>query len=93
MRAQNGLHLVLGTSGQYVLYYPPSFASMVVKISAPLLAPFTWHGLTPSQAVMCVAEWVLFTGRASGIITFDEEKIALADCYDYVRRAIFMKHS
>jgi hypothetical protein len=86
MRAQNGLHLVFRGSHKYVLYYPPSFASVTVKVSASLLGPFTWHGLTPSQAVICMGEWLLLTGRVSGIVDFAEERMAWEDCYDYVRR-------
>jgi hypothetical protein len=85
MRVPNGLLLVFSGLDQYVFHYPPALASLIITVSPSLLAPFTGHGLTPSQAVSFMAEWLLLTGRTSGIVRFTEEVAALSDCYDYFR--------
>ena len=86
MRAPNGVHLVFQGSDEYVFHYPPALTSLIISISPSLLAPFTWHGFTPAQAVTFMAEWLLLTGRADGHVRFREEKLAWDDCYDYFRR-------
>jgi hypothetical protein len=88
MRVPSGLHLVFSGPNEYVFHYPPALTSLIITVSPSLLAPFTWHGLTPSQAVTFMAEWLLLTGRASGIVRFAEEKLAWDDCYDYFRRGL-----
>jgi hypothetical protein len=87
-RAANGLHLVFHGSDGYVFHYPPSLATLTITVSPSLLAPFTWHGLAPAQAVAHMADWLLLTGRAKGIIRFADEKLAWQDCYEYVRRSL-----
>jgi hypothetical protein len=86
MRVPNGLHLVFSGPDEYVFHYPPALTSLTITVSPSLLGPFSWHGLTPPQAVIFMAEWLLLTGRASGIVRFAEEKVAWDDCYDYFRR-------
>jgi hypothetical protein len=88
MRAANGLHLVFHGSGEYVFHYPPSLDTLTIILTPTLLAPFTWHGLTSEHAVAVIAEWLLLTGRASGIVRFADEKLAWDDCYEYVRRCL-----
>ena len=88
MQAANGLHLVFHGSNEYVFHYPPSLDSLTITVSPSLLAPFTWHGLAPAQAAALMAEWLLLTGRANGIVRFTDEKLAWQDCYEYVRRRL-----
>ena len=88
MQAANGLHLVFHGSDEYVFHYPPSLDSLTITVSPSLLAPFTWHGLAPAQAAALMAEWLLLTGRANGIVRFTDEKLAWQDCYEYVRRSL-----
>ena len=86
MRVPNGLHLVFSGPDEYVFHYPPSLASLTVAISPAILARFTGHSRTHTQIITFMAEWLLLTGRANGIVRFTEEKVALSDCYNYFRR-------
>jgi hypothetical protein len=88
MRASNGLHLIFSGGDDYVFHHPPAHTSLTITVSAPFLAPFTRHGLTPSQAVTFMAEWMLLTGRATGIVRFAEELCAWEDCYASFRRGV-----
>jgi hypothetical protein len=91
MRVPNGLHLVFQGSDEYVFHYPPALTSLIITVSHSLVEPFTWHGLTPAHAVTCMAEWLLCTGRANGVVRFAEEKLAWEDCYDYFRRGLIAR--
>ena len=88
MRVQNGLYLVFSGPDEYVFHYPPALTSLTITVSTSLLGPFTRHGLTPSQAVTFMAQWILLTGRASGIVRFADERLAWDDCYNYFRRRL-----
>lgn len=86
MRVPNGLQLVFREPDEYVFHYTPSLASLTIAISPSFLALFTWHGLTPTQVVTFMAEWVLLTDRVDGTVRFATERVAFGDCYDYFRR-------
>lgn len=88
MRVPNGLHLVLRGPDEYVLHYPPMLTSLTIAVSPAILARFSWHKLTQTQIITFMAEWLLLTGRANGIVRFTEETVALDDCYDYFCRHI-----
>ena len=88
MQVPNGLYLVFRGSDEYVFHHAPSLASLTIVASSSLLAPFTWHGCTPAQVVAFMAEWVLLTGRTTGMVQFAKERAALQDCYEYFRRHI-----
>lgn len=55
LRVPNGLHLVFRGPGEYVFQYPPSLASLIIVVSAAILAQFTTHGYTPAQIVRSMA--------------------------------------
>lgn len=86
MRVPNGLHLVFRGPDEYVFQYLPSLTSLSIAVSPAILARFTNATFTEAEIISFMAEWVLLTGRASGVIRFAVETIALEDCYEYLRR-------
>jgi hypothetical protein len=93
MRVQNGLHLVFSGPDEYVFHYPPSLASLTISASPATLAKFTGHGFAEEYILQFIAEWVLLTGRTTGVVRCAGEKAALEDCYDYFCRHIVQNMS
>ena len=86
MRVPDGLHLVFRGPDEYVFHYPPSLTNLTIVVSPAILARFTGHTLSHTQIITFMAEWLLLTGRANGIVRFAKETVALSDCYDYFLR-------